>query len=157
MRRRRPVALALLLAGCNILDSGTEDELEDRRRRWDQLALTDYTFDFIRSCFCGGPAGDTIRLVVRGDTVVSAINLDPLNSQQPLPQLWRVTIDQLFVELQQAIDRDADELDIEFDPQYHYPRNVSIDFVKRAIDDEMAFKITRFELLPQPQQSAHPL
>jgi hypothetical protein len=138
----------LTLAGCNILESGTEADVRDHRRRWDQLSLADYTFDFIRSCFCGGPAGDTIRIVVRGDSIVSATNLSPQNPPQPLPDSWSVTIDDLFDELQQAIDRDADEFNIEFDPQYHYPRNVTIDYIKNAIDDEMSFKITRFQPLP---------
>ncbi len=142
------VALAAVTA-CGIFESGPEEDLQDHRRAWDRLGISDYSFDYIRSCFCGGPAGDTLRIVVRGDSVVSVENRGPRNVpiDTSVYSGWVVSIDGLFDELELAIARDADRVDIEFDQQFSYPQQVRIDYIKNAIDDEMSFQVTRFQVL----------
>lgn len=149
IRRSLVVTLAALLTGCSILGSDVADDVAERRRAWDRLGITDYSFDYIRSCFCGGPVGDTLRILVRGDSVVSVENLGPrgIPIEAPWSSTWVKTIDGLFNELERAIADDADEIDVEFDPQFHYPRQVAIDYMERAIDDEMSFRVTRFQSL----------
>ena len=41
--------------------------------------------------------------------------------------VWAVTIDDFFVELQREIDRGVDKIIFAFDPTYHFPTRVSID------------------------------
>ncbi|MEX2282156.1 MAG: DUF6174 domain-containing protein [Gemmatimonadota bacterium] len=151
MRLRAPaVILAAALTACGVFESGPADDIAERRRAWARLGISDYSFDYVRSCFCGGPAGDTLRIQVRGDSVVSVENLGPrkVEIDEPYYSMWVITIDGLFAELERAVANDADEIDIDFDPQYSFPRHVNIDFIERAIDDEMSFRITRFQ--PNP-------
>lgn len=146
--KQRWIAAVLLaaLGGCGILESGPEDDLDEHRRAWDRLGISNYTFDYVRVCFCGGPAGDTLRIVVRGDSVVSVENRGPRAEpiQPSVYSVWVKTIDGLFDELKRAIDEEADQVEVQYDRQFSYPRVVNIDFIEHAIDDEMRFEITRF-------------
>ena len=139
-------AFVAVIGGCSILESGPGDDLNEHRRAWSRLGISNYTFDYVRLCFCGGPAGDTLRIVVRGDSVVSVENRGPRAEpiQPSVYTVWVKTIDGLFDELKDAIDEDADQVDVQYDRQFSYPRIANIDFIKRAIDDEMRFEITRF-------------
>ena len=50
------------------------------------------------------------------------------------------TIDGLFDFIQEAINRNAESIQVTYDPTYAYPTSVSIDYIKQAVDEEMAFK-----------------
>jgi hypothetical protein len=144
------VILAAGLTACGMFESSPEDDVSERRRAWDRLSIRDYSFDYVRSCFCGGHAGDTLRIQVQGDSVVSVQNLGPpqFEIEPPYDSIWVTTIDGLFAELERAIADDADQIDVEFDAQFSFPRRVMIDFIAGAADDEMSFRITRFQ--PNP-------
>ena len=145
--RRAGWLLLLLAAGCTSSpgDSGDED-LRAARRRWVQLGISDYTFDFTRSCFCGGPVRP-LRVVVHDDSVLSVI--DPSTNAPPafMPANWVGTIDDVFAELQREYDRDARILELTFDPQYHYPTRAQVDRIPAAIDDEFALQLSNFRAL----------
>lgn len=138
-------ALLVLLPGCDLLNGDDPSgELAERRRAWQALHITDYTYDFERLCFCGGPAGRTLRVVVRANQIVGVTDVQTGQPPEMMPSGWVVTIDSLFSELQTEARRGADKMDLAFDKQFHFPARASIDRVKNAIDDELTLNATNF-------------
>ena len=145
-----PIAiLGLALAGCSDALGPVEDDLDDARELWAEQAPASYTFVFRRSCFCASEFIRPVRIIVDGDTVVSAVFADdgtPIET--PLSEV--PTIPDLFDEIQSAIDGGADEIALTFDEAYGHPVTVSIDFLAQAIDDEMYFEVSEFDGLAFP-------
>jgi hypothetical protein len=124
-------AVLLLLAACNspLFGSGQEDDLREQRRNWVRLGISDYSYDFQRACFCGGP-------------------LRPLRQAPPfLPANWAGTINDVFTELQRLFDQGADEINLDFDDDFHFPSRAEIDRVRNAIDDELTLHLSNFQPL----------
>ena len=137
--------VSALLAGCDLLSGDDpEGELEERHQAWHALGISDYTYDFVRTCFCGGPAARTLRVVVRANQIVSVTDVQTGSPPQFLPAGWAGTIDDVFLELRREIDRGADKLELRFDPTFHFPAQATIDRIKNAIDDEMAVTLSNF-------------
>ena len=144
MMKKLFLLLTLALSACSsLLGNDALDDLKDRQQKWTSLGITSYTFDYARSCFCGGPFGP-VRIVVRNGQIVSATELQPTQPAQPLPPNWAKTIDQLFAELIRTAE-DAHELRLTFDTQFHFPAEVSADPIKNAIDDEFSLRLTNFQ------------
>jgi len=53
--------------------------------------------------------------------------------------LFRITIDSLFGIIAEAMDRDAADIQVHYDPQRRYPADVPIDYSANAIDEELGF------------------
>jgi hypothetical protein len=86
--------------------------------------------------------------VIDGE-VMSAVYVDDgLPSSPPLDEV--PTIDDLFDEIQDAIEREAHQLVARYDEEFGYPVDVSIDFILEAVDEEMAFYVTGFDHLALP-------
>ncbi|HSB03196.1 MAG TPA: DUF6174 domain-containing protein, partial [Anaerolineales bacterium] len=68
------------------------------------------------------------------------------------------TIDKIFAGIERDFQdtaatgdpdpRKADEVLVEYDETYGFPTKVNIDFIKNAVDDELALTISNFEKLP---------
>jgi hypothetical protein len=144
---RLTAAAALIVfavAGCKILGvDDPEGELVDHRRRWDALGISDYSFDFRRACYCGGPPG-LLRVVVRQDAILSVTDLQTGAAPEFMPESWVGTIDDIFAELRREASR-ADEMKLQFDGEYHFPKLADVDRMKRAIDDEFLLTISNFQ------------
>jgi hypothetical protein len=138
--------LAVAPVGCTDALGPEQDELAAARARWARIAADDYVFDFQRSCFCAPDFVRPVRIEVLGGTVSSAVYAD---TGEPIaPPLTSVpTIEDLFDEIQDAVDRMASSVLAEYDPGMGYPTSVSIDYIANAIDDEMAFSVSSFQLL----------
>ena len=137
-----PVALAIAAAGCGFFDGDPDDELRDRQRRWDALGITDYSFEFRRACFCGGPHG-FLRVLVRQDAIISVTDVQTGAPPENLPAGWVGTIDEIFAELLREADR-ADAIDVQFDGTFHFPTTANVDRIKNAIDDEFGLTLGSF-------------
>ena len=148
VRSRVQIGIALLVAlagGCSILGlGGVEDDLRDRRGRWEALGITDYTYDIVWSCFCGYPAGRPLRVAVRGDTVVSLTEVGTGQPPQDAPPAWLGTIDEVFAHLLDEARRGADDMDVDFHADYYFPTRATIDRIKNAIDDEEELSLSNF-------------
>ncbi|MGH7507018.1 MAG: DUF6174 domain-containing protein [Longimicrobiales bacterium] len=150
MHRRAALALLvlsappLLGAQCSITGPGEAGDLEDARERWAAAAIDNYTFVLQRSCFCAG-GNEPVRIVVR-DGVPASYTV--VETGDPLPQEWREaypTVEELFDIIEDAIE-DADEIVVSYDSARGYPVRVDIDYIGRAIDDEMGYIISEFRV-----------
>jgi hypothetical protein len=135
--------LPLTLAGCNALGIGGTDDrpLRENRARWESRAPERYSFVMQRSCFCGSEMRDPVLIVVDGDVRVSATYVatgEPVRS--PYLEFFP-TMDGVFDILAEAYD-EAHKVDVRYNSELGFPVQADIDYMKNAIDDEVAFTIT---------------
>lgn len=141
--------LVLGLATCSGVLAPLRHDLRAARSQWESRSPATYSFVFQRSCFCGTEFLQAVRITVADGTVVSAVFADdgtPI--QTPLPEV--PTIPDLFDEIEAAIAARADRMDVTYDEGYGYPVDVSIDFIVQAVDDEMFFQVSEFDILEPP-------
>ena len=70
-----------------------------------------------------------------------------VDDQRPVGEPVRgylVTIDGVFDKIQAAIDQDAAEVTVEYDPARGYPRSVFVDYSRQVADEELALQISDF-------------
>lgn len=143
--RRLLAALALLplAAACLIDPYGSRQsqrELNASRQRWESHQIDDYQYVVEIGCFCPPEVIQPAVVVVRDDTVASVTYVA---DSQPAPD-WAAerfpTVDGLFDVIQQAINREAVELQVSYDRTYSYPRTISVDFRRNTADDETAYR-----------------
>ena len=120
------------------------DTLETNRALWTSQALTDYSYHFKRSCFCGEPSISPVTIEVH-DSEISVTYEDGQPMEQEYLQYFP-DIPGLFGIVDNAISK-ADSLDVQYDSSYGYPTHISVDFMKNAIDDEVAYEAGNLEIL----------
>jgi len=105
-------------------------------------------FEFQRSCFCPPDFLRPVRIEVLDGTVNSALYVD---TEEPisLPLTSVLTIDDLLDEIRDATDGTAFSVVADYDADLGYPISVSIDYIEHAIDDEMSFNVSSFQLLDE--------
>jgi hypothetical protein len=115
-------------------------EMESEQKSWNQLGLREYSFTYQPYCMCRG-YGLNYQVRVRDGKVVSfQHSSEPVTlSSRDLP---RPTIDSLFAWVRDAYGRKAAVVRVTYDPQLHFPANVSIDWNLNIIDDEFSFTVT---------------
>ncbi len=138
--------LALTHMGCTDVLGPEQDELALARARWAVTNADDYSFEFRRACFCAPDFVRPVRIEVQDGTVTSAVYVDTEETIPP-PLTSVPTIDDLFDEIQAAMDGMAFSIIAEYDADMGYPTSVSIDHIENAIDDEMAFTVSSLQLL----------
>jgi hypothetical protein len=149
--RRSPIALtgaltALLASGaisCSNPLGPEQSELDHARVRWESRLPVLYEFRFQRGCFCPPEIVRPVRITVSNGVVISAVDPDTNEPVDP-PLNGFPTIDDLFDEIQDAIDRDAARIDATYDESFGYPVQVFVDWILNAIDDEMSFQVSDY-------------
>ncbi|MEO8450281.1 MAG: DUF6174 domain-containing protein [Gemmatimonadota bacterium] len=130
---------ALLLTACS---TGPSDDLEGARQRWSSQHIDTYVITVRRSCFCGGPSETEIH--VENGTIRSIV--DPATGAQlpvPLSPPY-LDVEGLFATVATAIQQPAASLTVTYNRDHGYPEQVSIDWIKNAADDEVAYAVTHF-------------
>ncbi len=112
------------------------NDLADYRTLWETQRLTDYAFDVSRVCYCQF-RGD-VRVTVKDGVITGVTELASEVARDP--DTFR-TIDGLFDLVQDAYDRDAHEVQVDFDPDRGYPTRIWIDYVEMMMDEEMGFTL----------------
>jgi hypothetical protein len=114
--------LALGWAGCVF---GDRNELEAQREAWESVRPAHYSYDYTGTGFMGirGPW----RIEVRGDQVLSVTweGEGEVHDGELTPE-YASTIDELFDGVSSSMaDSDVDEVDVEYDAQWHFPTRAS--------------------------------
>ncbi len=148
MRIKPLLVLLPLLVGCVIFSSSEADvrgELDVNRALWDAAAIHDYSMSFQRLClFCTVDILIPVRITVRGDTIHEVTDLDTGEPVEEPAEGAFLTIDGVFDVIQDAIDRDAAEIDVRYNSTFGYPTDVTIDFSRSRFDDDTEFQISEF-------------
>jgi len=149
MKKSILLILALILTACSL---GGQSELSRNQSKWQNANIASYTFELNAGCFCIFRSQMPITVEVRNGEIVSAIDVDgnaiPLTDPNSEYILKYATIDRLFSELKSDSVQKADELTVTYDSTYGFPTDISIDFIKQAVDDELYLSVSGFETLP---------
>ena len=132
------MCLTVLLAGCTSLFDPDGSELDENMDRWANSGIEDYRFRFQRLCFC--VSVDPVEIDVIDGQIVSITLIE--TGEPPHPDLvdTYLTIDGLFAEIQDAMDRNAFSLSVSYHETLGYPTSIDIDYQANAIDEEMSYR-----------------
>jgi hypothetical protein len=150
---RTSVLAALLtasLAGCiaSLGPRDADDRMRDlvaARARWNQFGASNYTMDVQLLCFC--PTEGVATVTVAGGRVTSVIVKDtgrPVNAF--MLNAYR-TVEGLFDQLEDAIERDAHRLEAEYDAHAGFPLRFYIDYSANVADEESGIEIRGLSLM----------
>ena len=126
--------------GPDVLPLGTVLGLAQARMVWEHQGINDYDATMERICECPAAGAPVVVAVRSGTVTVNTPSGEPMDTSivGAYP-----TIDGLFYILQDAFDRDADEIRVRYDAGLGYPLEFHIDFFQDAIDDELGYAISR--------------
>jgi hypothetical protein len=147
MRIKPLLVLLPLLVGCVIFSSIEEDaqgELDLNRALWDAAAIHDYSMTFQRLCQCSFEFLIPVRITVRGDTIHEVTDLDTGEPVEEPAEGAFLTIAEVFDVIQDALDRNAAEIDVRYNSTFGYPTDVVIDFSRSMFNDDTEFQISDF-------------
>jgi hypothetical protein len=115
----------------SIRDGSAQRKLDRARKRWRRADIHNYRFALSRSCFC--PPSEQPVLFVRNDR--------PLNATSSTRHV--ATVQRLHRRVQEAIDDEVAGLDVRYNKR-GLPREISIDPIRFAVDDEVSYGVERF-------------
>ncbi len=138
--------LAWLAGACSDPVSGQQRELDTNRDLWDAANIVDYTYRLQITCFCPPEITRPVIVQVGQDSIVSVVDVTSRERVQSSLIGSFYTVDGLFDVIQDAIDSEAHELSVSYDPDLHYPSRIVIDYDERAVDEELA--LTASDLVP---------
>lgn len=149
---RCALLVMVALQGCGALGASRHDdnqrELNRNRRQWQAQAVENYRFVARRGCYCPGEVVAPVVVEVRNGEITSlAYQETGTGVGATLSGLWP-PLEGVFDIVQDAIDREAADLTVEYDPDFGFPRAIAIDYMENVIDEELAFTVEGFEVLP---------
>ena len=154
MKKHLIIFSALFLLFFASCDKISKKDLKVEKAKWEALNATKYAFDYDASCFCAGLEHFPARFVVENNVIKEILDID---TGQPktydngtlvsdsLPPLAK-TIDGLFEVLEETRG-DAFEFNVTFDDDRGFPKDMFIDLIRNAVDDESFYGATNFEQL----------
>jgi len=146
MKKLLSVLIVLALAACS---AGNQSEIERNREKWRDANISHYRFNLNIGCFCVFSQDMPLVIEVRDGQVVSMEyqNGNPIDAGNREFFERFATIDRVFAEVDADLAGAADEIVVTYDQTYGFPAQVNIDYVKEAIDEELALTVSGFEAL----------
>ncbi len=136
----------LLLSAC-----GGGSAFQQNQEKWEGQNINHYRFTVAVSCFCPFANVEVTYEVQNGQVVSQSVHSSPDNpvDEAQVSDFYQSynTIEKVFDYVDEAV-KEADEITIDYDPTYGFPTNISVDWIKLAIDDEMYLTLSNFETLP---------
>lgn len=142
------LTLILTLTACS---SSPVNELSENRAKWNDAEASHYQYSLSIGCFCPFMEDMPLTIEVQNGRTVSIMDKDG-NMIAPDDQfaeyyLRYSNMESIFDNLEADLSGEADEVIVTYDPAYGFPSQVSIDFIKEAVDDETSYTINYFQLL----------
>ena len=148
MKKTILLVLALILTACSLGGS----ELLQNQNKWNTANIIHYRFKLNIGCFCVFGSRMPLTIEVQNGAVASIAASDGniISKTDTNYEYFSryATMNRIFIELNSEEVRKADKVAIQYDATYGFPTNVSIDFIKNAIDDEVSLNVSDFEKLP---------
>ena len=121
----------------------TPEDLEAARERWEAAGLDAYAMTLRRVCFCPTPDyTGPFEVEVRGGELAS-VRLEGA----AVDDERGMTVEALFDLVQDAYDRDAYRITVEYDERLGYPVSVDIDYDAQMADEEIGYAVSGLEAL----------
>lgn len=154
-RTLAPLALVLACAACpNPFESDSPPaELTRNLNVWRQQGITDYRYVLTASCECLPQWTRAAEVVVRDGQTLAVRYLEN-GSTDVWPRYRELDrVEELFDFVDDAYERDADVIDVEYHPQHGFPTRISVDYDRQVGDDELVIGVTGFMLIASNDQS----
>ena len=139
-----PFIAAVCLVAITISVFARSDDVQKRltesRRKWVEKGIKNYQFEFQRICFCPPAYTKKVKLTVRDGVVESIQQADTGEVVDKSKYEFYLTVEGLFDYIQAAIDKKAHSVNVLYDAELGYPTSVEVDYIERAVDDEIRFK-----------------
>jgi hypothetical protein len=117
--------------------SDWQSDLDDAKSAWQSQSLDTYNYTYQRSCECLDEYTRPKLVEVVNGTIV-AIDGSPVESIQRASVTTDIpTLDGLLEVIQDAINQNAFQINVEYDPTYAYPISIFIDYDEMMADDEV--------------------
>lgn len=116
-----------------------EGDLEDNRELWENRGFASYDLTVRQLCFCGFV--EPVRVMVRNGVrtgVIVVSSGDPVTA--PFADHFP-DVPGLFDIVEDAIERDAHELEVRYDPTLGVPVHIEIDYEENTIDEEVTWDV----------------
>jgi hypothetical protein len=143
------VVMALSLASCGVTEIDSKgllrERLEAARTQWRNEGYTDYTIVLRRSCTNCQGGTEPAAVIVRDGARVSATFVETGQPVPPGELPLYFTVNELFDFVEEAINADADEMIVSYNPLLGYPSSIFVDFVTETLNEEMAYTVTSVE------------
>ncbi|MEH1939720.1 MAG: DUF6174 domain-containing protein [Nostoc sp.] len=127
------------------LNSSTIEQFKINYRLWRQQKISNYRYEFTRSCNCLPKATEPVIIEVRNGvttSITSKATGQPVDGQ--LFQKYN-TIPKLFNIIKDALIRRAANLTVQYYPRIGYPTQINIDYNSQITDDEIFFTISNLQ------------
>lgn len=130
-------------------------EMNFHRWRWQQFGPANYDAKLFRRAMSTGlglknspPIFASIS--VRDHKLIKAYNIDIDYLMEPevIEADQFLQINQLFEQVERALEHNADSVVVWYDPRYGYPSYISLDYSRNAFDDELTIEVESFQVAP---------
>ena len=158
-----PLSIAMLLLSLDRVasyDKALEQQnLDKNEAKWDSYYMEStgsgcgYVMKYSRICFCMPDYLGPFQVVVNSThQVVNAVYLagrdgDLAGTYASIEDMNLITVEDAFETIQKALDENAADLSVTYDPTGGYPSKVSVDWDRRIADEETFFTIENLILL----------
>jgi uncharacterized protein DUF6174 len=152
MKKPLLIFLAIVLSACSAFQP--KSDLDRAQDKWQDASISHYRFNLSVGCFCVYRGEMPLTVEVKDGQIVSIEHQDgsPVDSAN-LEYFQRyATVEKIFAEIGNGFkgeaEKEADKVSVEYDETYGFPKQVSVDFIEQAVDDELGLTIDKFEALP---------
>lgn len=124
-------------------------EVQANRNRWHSSKVDNYRFVLDAECFCALEPRSPVAIEVREGESTSIKPLEESDSFYFHSESYKQhdTIDDLFNVIEEALNRNAEIVNVAYDPTFGYPLSVAIDRRKSFADDELSLWVKQFEVV----------
>ena len=149
---KKLILLFLVLTALTACSPGEVTELSRNQSIWQDANITHYRFELNVGCFCAFRSQMPATVEVKDNQVLSIVDVngETISTEDPMNEfiVKYATMDRIFSEIDSDSVREADRLTVSYDPTYGFPSEIFIDFIERAMDDELSISVSAFEPLP---------
>jgi uncharacterized protein DUF6174 len=140
------VIAASLAAACSTPNGPSGPQTEPARLQrnlalWRQAGITSYQMRQENPCACPAGLRGPARVTVRDGRIVSRVLVA---TGQPVPPefaRYYNTIEELFSEIQRALDEPFYRVFVEYDPQLGHPTRMRMDWRRDLFDDDIVINV----------------
>lgn len=129
--------------------------LAENRSKWEATGMSEYQYRVQRSCFCIGDVLRPVDLTVRNNEITDARYADTGERLPPDARTNMLTVNDLFNLIEDAIQREADRIDMKYDEATGYPREMYIDYSQQMADEELSISASNLHPMLYPAPPVH--
>jgi hypothetical protein len=147
MRNLVFLSFLILLTGCVKSNPDqiqiTKGDPASQLALWKKMGISNYEMTMKISCYCIQGRRGPHLIVVENDKIKTVNNL-PYDSTKTGPIL---TINELFDYIMISLAKNPYQHSLDYNANFHYPKNIYFDFSKQIADEEIGYEITSFKAL----------